>query len=60
MVAYSFHPRFVDAILGGTKRQTIRMHRRRHARPGEEMQLYAGMRTRHCRLVKTTRRESEP
>jgi hypothetical protein len=51
MVAYSFQPRFVAPILAGTKRQTIRRPRRRHAREGEEMQLYTGMRTRHCRLI---------
>lgn len=51
MVAYCFRPRFVAPILAGTKRQTIRAHRRRHARPGEEVQLYTGMRTRACRLI---------
>lgn len=33
------------------KRQTIRADRKRHARPGEELQLYAGMRTKHCFLI---------
>lgn len=64
MVAYSFKPRFVEAIRWGLglgldvpdgvpapKRQTVRAHRRRHARPGEELQLYTGMRTRHCALI---------
>jgi hypothetical protein len=51
MVAYSFRPRFVAPILAGTKRQTIRADRKRHARPGEEMQLYTGMRTKHCKLI---------
>lgn len=51
MVAYSFKERFVDAILAGNKRQTIRADRRRHARPGETLQLYCGMRTRNCRLI---------
>lgn len=51
MVAYSFHPRFVPLIESGRKRQTIRAHRKRHARPGERMQLYTGMRTRHCRKI---------
>ncbi|NYZ17045.1 hypothetical protein HL658_31265 [Azospirillum sp. RWY-5-1] len=62
MVAYSFRPNFVDMILAGLepgeelpgmKRQTIRAHRfrGRHARPGEAIQLYAGMRTKHCRLL---------
>lgn len=33
------------------KRQTIRAHRRRHARPGEELQLYCGQRTKGCFLI---------
>lgn len=51
MVAYSFKARFADPILAGEKRQTIRGARKRHARPGEELQLYTGMRTRQCRLI---------
>lgn len=51
MVAYSFKKRFGPAILSGTKAQTIRAERKRHARPGEELQLYTGMRTRHCQLL---------
>jgi hypothetical protein len=51
MVAYSFKRQFVRPILDGTKRQTIRADRRRHARPGEELQLYTGMRTKECRLI---------
>lgn len=51
MVAYSFKARFAPPIQAGTKRQTIRADRKRHARPGEEVQLYTGMRTRSCRLV---------
>lgn len=51
MVAYSFRPRFVQPILTGTKRQTIRADRKRHARPGETLQLYTGMRTRQCHLI---------
>lgn len=51
MVAYSFKERFVAPILAGTKRQTIRADRRRHARPDEVVQLYTGMRTRHCKLI---------
>ncbi|MBP0439460.1 ASCH domain-containing protein [Tianweitania sediminis] len=48
MVAYSFAPFFAQAVAALTKRQTIRAPRKRHARPGEPIQLYAGMRTRHC------------
>lgn len=63
MVAYSFKQRFVKPIEVGLssvslsfdpppKRQTIRAHgKRRHARPGEELQLYYGMRTKQCRLI---------
>jgi hypothetical protein len=61
MVAYSFKKRFVDPIRRGLvsaypdregirpKRQTIRaIGKRRHARPGETLQLYCGLRTKHC------------
>lgn len=51
MVAYSFLARFEPAIIAGTKIHTIRSDRRRHARPGEQLQLYVGMRTRQCRLI---------
>ncbi|MCU0946779.1 MAG: hypothetical protein MUF47_00795, partial [Porphyrobacter sp.] len=34
-----------------TKLQTVRGHRRRHARPGEPIQLYTAMRTKHCRKI---------
>jgi hypothetical protein len=52
MVAYSFNRRFVPAIESGIKSQTIRAPRRRHARPGEWLQLYTGMRTKSCRLIR--------
>lgn len=51
MVAYSFKPSFVLPIATGTKRQTIRLPRKRHARPGEPLQLFTGMRTRYCRKI---------
>lgn len=51
MVAYSFKAMFAPRILDGSKRQTIRADRRRHARPGEQVQLYTGMRTKHCKLI---------
>jgi hypothetical protein len=53
MVAYSFQPRFVDPIRALTKRQTMRNRRKRHARPGETVQLYTGLRTQRCRLIGT-------
>lgn len=58
MVAYSFKAMFVDPIrLGlkpgpykpGMKRHTIRDNgKRRHARQGETLQLYRGMRSKSC------------
>jgi hypothetical protein len=52
MVAYSFQGRFIDPIRAGTKRQTIRaIGKRRHAQPGDTLQLYFAMRTKHCELI---------
>lgn len=57
MVAYSFNKRFEEPIVTGhpatgvIKRQTIRADRKRHARPGELLQLYQGMRTTHCHKI---------
>ncbi|MFO6448822.1 hypothetical protein ACLBKU_16935 [Erythrobacter sp. NE805] len=51
MVAYSFAPQFIAPIVARTKLQTVRANRRRHARPGELIQLYTGMRTKHCRKI---------
>ena len=48
MVAYSFKPSFAAMIFSGEKRQTIRLPRKRHARAGERLQLFQGMRTRSC------------
>lgn len=65
MVAYSFKKQFIGPILSGLgenpqalwgqyppKRQTIRsIGRKRHARPGETIQLYTAMRTKQCRKL---------
>lgn len=52
MVAYSFRPQFAEPIATLAKRQTVRaLGKRRHARPGEPLQLYTGMRTRQCRKL---------
>jgi len=53
MVAYSFAMRFARIVESGAKTQTIRGHRKRHARPGEPVQLYTGMRTKACRKLVT-------
>lgn len=51
MVAYSFKMRFARPIRSGQKMQTIRADRARHARPGENVQLYTAMRTKQCQLI---------
>ncbi|HEV2098725.1 MAG TPA: hypothetical protein VGR45_07330 [Stellaceae bacterium] len=61
MVAYSFQSRFAEPILAGAKGGTIRAPRRNpsairaefggHAWPDETLQLYTGMRTKHCRRI---------
>lgn len=53
MVAYSFAPQFRDLVASGIKTQTVRADRKRHARPGEPLQLYAAMRTKYCRKLVT-------
>jgi hypothetical protein len=53
MVAYSFKAQFEEPIVSLEKRQTVRGHRKRHARPGEPVQLFVAMRTRDCRKLLT-------
>ena len=49
MVAYSFKSQFEEAIKSERKRQTIRaVGLRRHARVGQRLQIYTGMRTKNC------------
>lgn len=50
MVAYNFQPRFADDVAAGRKLQTIRQTAR--AKVGDELQLYTGMRTGKCRLLR--------
>lgn len=54
MVAYNFQAKFADAVEHGTKSQTVRAQRKdgRHARPGDPLQLYTGMRTKACRKLR--------
>lgn len=53
MSAYNFLKRFAPAVRDGLKRQTIRAHRKdgRVPKVGEQLQLYTGMRTKHCTLL---------
>ena len=52
MPAYNFKPQFADAVQFGSKRQTIRaLGKRRHARPGQPIQLYTGMMHKTCRKL---------
>lgn len=49
MVALNF-TMFIAKVEDGTKKQTIRSKAR--MRPGEELQLYVGQRTKKCRKLK--------
>ena len=48
MVAYNFKKQFAEKVRDGSKCQTVRGQRDRHANPGEAVQLYTGMRTKQC------------
>lgn len=53
MVAYNFMTRFAADVESGKKPNTIRaIGKRRPPYPGEMLQLYTGMRTRNCRLLR--------
>ncbi|QXN68023.1 hypothetical protein [Microcystis phage Mwe-Yong1] len=52
MVAYNFKTAFVPDIQSFRKRQTVRRNgAKRHARPGERVQLYQGLRTRFAQKI---------
>lgn len=51
MPAYNFKRQFVAPIRSGRKRHTIRAKRKRATKPGEQLQLYCGMRTKHCEKI---------
>ena len=52
MVAYNFQARFAPDVAAGRKLQTIRAEgRRAHAKAGDRVQLYTGMRTKACRKL---------
>lgn len=53
MVAYNFQGCFAEAVERGEKCQTIRAQgKRHHARPGDNLQLYTGQRTKACRKLR--------
>lgn len=54
MVAYNFQAQFAEDVRTGKKRQTIRAPRKdgRHAKQGDKVQLYTGMRTKFCRKLR--------
>lgn len=55
MVAFNFQKQFAEDVESGKKRHTIRARgKRREPIVGEELQLYTGMRTKQCRLLKRT------
>lgn len=53
MVAINFKTEFVGKILSGEKNCTIRATAR--CKPGDTIQLYAGMRTKNCRKLAEAR-----
>lgn len=58
MPAINFKAQFADDVEWGHKRQTVRAHRkdgRDHAKVGDRLKLYTGMRTKSCRLLGTAK-----
>lgn len=53
MVAYNFKKQFAPSVKDGSKTSTIRALRKKgeHAKMGDHLQLYYGMRTKHCRKL---------
>lgn len=53
MTAYNFMDWIAPKVLDGSKLHTVRANgKRRHAKAGDLLQLYTGMRTKNCRLLK--------
>lgn len=54
MVAYSFQNQFATFVANGLKRQTTRpIRKNRHAKIGDKLQLFTGLRTKECRKLLT-------
>lgn len=54
MPAYNFQQQWADDVESGKKNCTIRRRRKRPTRAGDTLYLKAGMRTKHCRNLRTT------
>ena len=53
MAAYNFKKRFADKIESGDKNQAVRrIGKRHHAKPGGDVQMYTGMRTKSCKKIR--------
>jgi hypothetical protein len=58
MPAINFQKQFVDKIISGEKRQTIRKKRKNPIKVGDSLTLFYGQRTKHCKeILKTTCKE---
>ncbi len=53
MPSLNFKKEFVDKIVSGKKRQTIRPKGKRAFSPGDNLYLFTGQRTKHCRKLGT-------
>ena len=51
MGLYNFQQMFVEPILSGRKKHTIRAHRKHPDKPGDIMHLYTGLRTKKAKLL---------
>jgi len=51
MPALNFKKQFVEEILSGEKKQTIRAMRKRPFKVGDRLYLYTGMRTKQCKKI---------
>lgn len=52
MPAYNFKSQFAEVVASGTKSCTIRPKRKHPTKPGDQLKLYSGMRTKQCRLLR--------
>lgn len=54
MPLLGFKKQFIDKILSGEKRSTIRKYRKdaKNPHPGQTLYLYSGLRTKSCRKLK--------